>query len=153
MKDTLIRFDQKIINFAQKFNISFARFAIFLVYVWFGLLKVFALSPATPLVHKLFDQTLSGILPFATFNILFGLFEVLIGVLFLFPKLTRIVLVLLVIHLVTTMMPLVILPHEVWTGFLTPTLEGQYIIKNVLIIACAITITAGLLPLKKPEIQ
>jgi hypothetical protein len=45
-------------------------------------------------------------------------------------------------------MPLFILPHEVWIRFLVPTLEGQYIIKNVLIIACAITIVAEIVPLK-----
>jgi uncharacterized membrane protein YkgB len=51
--------------------------------------------------------------------------------------------------MVTTFMPLVLLTTETWTGFLVPTLEGQYIIKNLVIIAAAIGIASHLHPLRK----
>ncbi|MBI3255861.1 MAG: hypothetical protein HYZ63_02725 [Candidatus Andersenbacteria bacterium] len=112
------------------------RLAIFLVYVWFGILKVVYVSPANPLVESLMNKTL----PFLTFNqfiVGFGLFEVLIGILFIIPRVEKVALSLLVIHLVTTVMPLFLLPAITWQAAFVPTLEGQYIIKNILIVACA----------------
>ena len=127
-----------------------ARFAIFVVYFWFGLLKVLALSPANPLVADLLDKTL----PFISFNefiILFGLFEMLIGLMFLAPGLERAAIALLMLHMVTTIMPLVLLPAITWSGFLVPTLEGQYIIKNLALIAIALGIGAQLTPFRRKK--
>ncbi len=86
---------------------------------------------------------------FDTFIILFGLFECLIGILFIFPNLVRVVIPLLFLHMITTFMPLFLLPEVTWSGFLVPTLEGQYIIKNLVIIATAVAIAAHLHPLQK----
>ncbi len=124
----------KLSSFSQRIDISFGRFAIFLIYAWFGILKVVGASPATEMVLELLDKTLPFMDP-GLFMILFGLFEVLIGVLFLFPRAFKLALLLIFIHLVTTTLPLFILPHMVWTSTLAPTLEGQYIIKNILIIS------------------
>ena len=127
----------------QKLNIKFARFAIFVIYFWFGLLKVIGESPATPMVKVLFENTTAKMLPslpFSQFIIILGLFEMLIGILFLIPKLTKLVLVLLTLHLITTTMPLFLLPSMIWTKPWVPTLEGQYIIKNLAIIGLALGI-------------
>ena len=143
-----IRLDHQIIHFLRRASVPFARFAIFVIYSWFGILKILGLSPASLLVHHLFDASfVHAIFSFHVFYILFALFEVLIGIMFLFPKMTRYVFPLLVIHLITTVLPLVLLPKETWNGFLVPTLEGQYIIKNLLIIALAIGIAAHVHPL------
>lgn len=123
--------------FTQRNFLILARFALFLIYFWFGILKVFDLSPATPLVQALFDQTLASFLSFQVFSVVFGLFEVVIGLLFLFPRLTYLALVLLAVHMITAISPILILPSYVWFGWFVPTLEGQYIIKNILIIALA----------------
>lgn len=72
----------------------------------------------------------------------------IIGIMFLIRKLERPAILLLGFHLITTAMPLFLLPHVTWQGFLVPTLEGQYIIKNILIIAVAITIGSELASLK-----
>jgi len=48
-----------------------------------------------------------------------------------------------------TFLPLFILPEVTWSGFLVPTLEGQYIIKNIVIIATAIGIVTNLRPLSE----
>jgi uncharacterized membrane protein YkgB len=50
--------------------------------------------------------------------------------------------------MIATFLPLFILPQETWSGFLVPTLEGQYIIKNLVLIAAAIGIAAHLHPMK-----
>jgi hypothetical protein len=49
----------------------------------------------------------------------------------------------------TTFGPLVLLTEETWQSFLVPTLEGQYIIKNLVIISTAIGIASHLHPIKK----
>jgi uncharacterized membrane protein YkgB len=147
---TLETFDLDLIHFFRRASVPVARFGLFVVFFWFGLLKVLGESPASPLVQHLFSSTLGQALPFLsfpTFLILFGLFECLIGILFLIPGCERLVTPLLVFHMITTIMPLFALPETTWTGFLMPTLEGQYIIKNLLIIAAAIGIAAHLHPL------
>ena len=61
----------------------------------------------------------------------------------------RIVLPLLLFHIGTTILPLFFLPNITWQSFMVPTLEGQYIIKNLVIIATAIGLVAHLHPLPK----
>jgi uncharacterized membrane protein YkgB len=121
---------------SQKNIFTFSRIALFIIYFWFGLLKVLGLSPATPMVHGLFEKMSMGILiPFDLFIILFGAFEMLIGILFLIGKFRRITLILFVLHMITTIFPLFIMGGMVWDSFGTPTLEGQYIVKNLALIA------------------
>ena len=139
--------DIEVIHWFRKVSIPLARFAIFLVFFWFGLLKVMGLSPASELVGKLFESTIP-FMSFHSFLILFGLFEMAIGILFLIRGLERVVIPLLFIHMITTFMPLFVLPTETWSSPLVPTLTGQYIIKNVVLIACAVGIAAHLHPMK-----
>jgi hypothetical protein len=129
-------------EFLKRIQMPFARLALFIIYFWFGVLKVVGVSPASELVQSLFERTMPMMhlsIPFNTFLILFGLFECLIGVLFLIPKLEKAAFCLLCLHMLTTFMPL-FLVSGMWTGLFTPTLEAQYIIKNLLIISTAITV-------------
>lgn len=139
--------DMHLIHFFRRISIPVARVGLFVVFFWFGILKVIGMSPASPLVEALFNQTIP-IMSFDTFIVLFGLFECLIGVLFLIRGAERVVIPLLLFHLTTTVMPLFMLSGETWSGFMIPTLEGQYIIKNVLIVAAAIFIAAHVHPMK-----
>jgi hypothetical protein len=118
---------------------QFIRWTLFIIYFWFGVLKLFGQSPANPLVSDLLARTLPFI-SFSTFIILLGLFEILIGLLFLFPRLTKIAKILFTIHMVVVFMPLILLPQVAWSGFLVPTLEGQYIIKNLALIALVLNL-------------
>lgn len=123
----------------EPFSILFARFSLFLVYFWFGILKVFDLSPATPLVNALQEQTLPFIQA-SQFIFLFGIFEVLIGIGFLIRRFTKVVFYIFLFHMATTIMPLFVLPQVVWVNSFIPTLEGQYIIKNIVLISLALFI-------------
>jgi uncharacterized membrane protein YkgB len=114
----------------------FAHWAIALVFIWFGGLKVIGLSPASPLVSALLDATMPFI-PYDIFQMLFGLFEVLIGAIFLWEGKERWAVGLLSFHMVTTVLPLAFLSSMTWSAPFVPTLEGQYIIKNVVIVALA----------------
>ncbi|HEY4508804.1 MAG TPA: hypothetical protein VJC13_00790 [Candidatus Paceibacterota bacterium] len=126
-------------------SILLSRIALFVIYFWFGLLKVIGQSPASEMVHKMFDMTMSHIpfLSFGVFIILFGLFEMLVGILFIIPSLEKLALILFAVHMVTTIIPLFIM-LEVWSHLFVPTLEGQYIIKNIALVACALTVWSSL---------
>lgn len=143
----LSKIDQKIIYFCSKIFVPLARFAIFVVFFWFGFLKVIGESPASGVVQNLFERTIP-IMEFSAFIILFGVFECLIGILFIIPKMERVVIPMLLVHMITTAGPLFLLTSETWSGFLIPTLEGQYIIKNLVIVAAAIGIAANLRPIR-----
>ena len=140
--------DLKIIYFMRKYYEPISRVALFVVFFWFGILKVFGFSPAGGLVKDLLAHTIPFMTP-DTFVICFGLFEMVIGTLFLIKGLERIVIPLLFIHMATTFMPLILLPSVTWTQPFVPTLEGQYIIKNLVIIATGIGIASHVHPLKE----
>ena len=131
-----------LVGHCKKIEAPLARLAIFIVYFWFGALKLLGLSPATPLVFALFEKTLVSFVPFGIFYTLFSTFEIVIGILFLIHGLERVAIYLLALHLITTALPLFLLPDLTWQSFLVPTMEGQYIIKNVLIAALAVGIAS-----------
>lgn len=148
MSTFLHTIDKGLIHFFRNISVPLARLGLFIVFFWFGALKVVGESPASALVQQLFERTVP-VMSFSSFIILFGLFECLIGALFLIRGMERVVIPLLLIHMVTTFMPLFLLPQATWSSTMVPTLEGQYIIKNILIIAVAVGIAAHLHPLRR----
>lgn len=115
------------------------RVALFVVYFWFGSLKVIGLSPATGLVSDLAHVTLP-IFEADKFLVLFGLFECFLGLIWLWPKLAKVAFWLTIFHLFTTFLPTVFLPEASWNQLFTPSLVGQYIIKNLVILASILTL-------------
>jgi len=144
---SLGRIDHSIIRFLKKYSRPLARAALFVVFFWFGALKVLMASPANPLVANLLEKALPFI-SFSNFIIVFGVYEMIIGILFLIPHAERAALALLIPHMIATFLPLILLPTIAWQSFLIPTMEGQYIIKNLAIMALAFSIAAKLHPLE-----
>lgn len=134
--------DTQIIAFFNRTFIPLARGALFLVFFWFGILKVFKLSPASPLAKALTEKTI-GLQYFDSVFSILAILECVIGILFLFPKLTRVVVPLLLVHMLVVCSPLLLVPEYTWQSFLVPSLEGQYIIKNAVVVALAIGIAAS----------
>jgi uncharacterized membrane protein YphA (DoxX/SURF4 family) len=136
------KIEMALIDWLERYQLLLARLAIVVVYVWFGALKLFGLSPANAMVRSLQARTLP-FLSFDQFIILFALFEMLIGILFMIPKAVRVAIMLFAAHMLTTTMPLLLLPEMTWQKLLVPTMEGQYIIKNVALIVLASYIGAS----------
>ncbi len=143
----LENFDLQAILWMRKNGLTISRISLFILFFWFGILKVFLLSPAGPLVTDLLDVTFLNFIAPDTFQRLFGLFEVIIGIMILFPKVERITFAVLLFHLFTTVMPLYMLPEHTWDGFLVPSLIGQYIIKNLALLSLGILLFANLKPM------
>ncbi len=139
-------FDIGVIKGLRTLEIPIARFSIFVVYFWFGLLKFIGLSPAEPLVQDLFGKTL-GFLDFGIFFSFFAIFEMMIGVLFLVRGFERLAIFFIGFHILATILPLILLTEITWQTVLVPTLAGQYIIKNILIAALAVVVGAKLIPM------
>ena len=126
-----------------KFNTNdyLVRIPLFIIFFWFGFLKIINLSPAQQLVMD--TVYWMPFLDASVWTIIIGYWEVLIAIFFLFKKTTLLAMILLLIQMTGTFLPLVILPEITFQNsnpFL-PTLEGQYIIKNIIIITAALIIS------------
>ena len=116
------------------------RLPLFIIFFWFGLLKVIELSPARQLI---IDTVFS--MPFLSAEawvIVIGYWEMLIAIFFLTKRTTFLAMILLFLQMSGTFMPLILLPDISFQSSnpLLPTLEGQYIIKNIIIITAALVI-------------
>ena len=113
------------------------RYSIAVVFFWFGLLKVLGISPAQDLV----ENTVYWFSNPADFVVVLGAWEMLIGLTLCVPALTRLALLLLFLQMPGTFLPLVLLPDVCFTQFpLGLTMEGQYIIKNLVLISAALVV-------------
>jgi uncharacterized membrane protein YkgB len=137
------RIDVRITRWMAQYSLDILRFGLGVVFIWFGALKFFpGLSPAEELVRNtiyFFDPDF--------FLPILATWEVLIGIGFLSGfftnKLQRLTILLLFLQLPGTALPLVLLPEVCWTSFpFVLTLEGQYIVKNLVIIGSALVIGA-----------
>ena len=133
-----------------KFNTNdfLVRIPLFIIFFWFGLLKVLKMSPATELI---IDTVFwMPILTPEDWVIVIGYWEMAIGICFLNKKTTLIAVILMFLQMTGTFLPLVILPEITFqdSNFLLPTLEGQYIIKNIIIITASLIIGKSYLKLK-----
>lgn len=140
------RFDAYVIRHIKNAALPIARGALFIIFFWFGLLKVLDISPADPLVKALLEMTLPFV-SFDSFRVFFGLYEMAIGLAFLIAGAERLAIVLLLPHMLAAFLPLVLLSDYTWASVLVPTFIGQYIVKNLVIIALALSIAAHLHPL------
>lgn len=140
MKAQFQKLDRILSKQMRKIGIPALRISFAIIFVWFGVLKPLGLSPA----EGLLKQTVTW-LPFGSPEVwlhVIGYWEIIIGICFLFKKTSRIAIALLFLQMAGTFMPLIFLPEVTYQNGnpFTLTLEGQYIIKNVLIISGALVI-------------
>lgn len=144
--------DKRIIEWLERNFLPFARIAIFVTYFYFGMIKLSGHSAISPLATELTTRTV-GLNYFSIAFTLLAVYECLIGIFFLFPKMTRVVIPMLLGHMLIVCSPLFLLHELTWSKPLVPTLEGQYIIKNVIVIALAMGIAAQTPPIKPEELN
>jgi len=128
--------DLNISSWMNRYGQRFLRWSLGIVFIWFGALKPFGLSPAQELVtNTVYFVDPSWFIP------LLGWWEVAIGVGLLFRPLIRPAIFLLFLQMPGTFLPLILLPDVCFTEFPWGlTLEGQYIIKNLILISAALVI-------------
>lgn len=112
------------------------RSSVGIVFVWFGALKTVGMSPAQELVARTVYW-----FPPEVFIPILGWWEVLIGVGLLIRPLARVAIALLFLQMPGTFLPLLLLPEVCFTTIpFGLTIEGQYIVKNLVLISAAIVV-------------
>ncbi len=136
MGPTLDRVDRRIVGWMRRNGFVLLRISLAVVFIWFGILKPLGKSTANELVARtVYWVNPNWFIPFL------GWWEVTIGVCMLIRPLLRVAILLLFLQMPGTMLPLFLLPEVCFTRVpLVPTLEGQYIIKNLVLISAAIVV-------------
>jgi len=120
-------------------GVAILRLALGVVFMWFGGLKLVpGLSPAEGLVRATVP-----FLPGELLLPLLGLWEVAIGIGFITGRALRLTIFLLFLQMSGAFAPVLLLPERVFTHFpIGLTIEGQYIVKNIVLLAAALVIGA-----------
>ena len=136
-KEFIIKLDIFISRYMSNYGILLLRYSLAMIFIWFGLLKPLGISPAQELV----ENTVYWFEDKSIFVKFLGWWEVVIGLTMCFRPLIRISIFLLFLQIPGTFLPLVLLPEVCFTDFpYGLTLEGQYIVKNLIIISSALVI-------------
>jgi len=136
--------DARLTLWMARYGIVTLRVTLGIVFFWFGILKVFpGLSPAQTLAVETIDVLTLGLMPAGAALALLATLECAIGMGLISGKFLRLTLLLLAFQMVGAASPLLLFPGEVFTQFpYAPTLEGQYIIKNLVLVSAGIVIGA-----------
>lgn len=136
--------DQRITSWMANNGVLLLRISVGLVFFWFGFLKFFPeLSPAEELATRTIETLTFGFIqPEVSLPVL-AAWEVLIGLGLITGKFMRITILLLFTQMMGTVTPLFLFPDETFKVFpYALTLEGQYIIKNIVLVSAAIVVGA-----------
>ncbi|MFL5489034.1 MAG: DoxX family membrane protein [Gemmatimonadaceae bacterium] len=136
--------DARITRWMARYGVPLLRVSLGVVFLWFGALKFFpGLSPAQDLAARTILTLSFGVVGPAVSVPVLAAWECLIGLGLLTGIFMRATLFLLAVQMAGTLTPLVLFPSEVFLRIpYAPTLEGQYIIKNAVLISAAIVIGA-----------
>lgn len=136
-KNWFDRVDRAATRWMARNGITLLRISMGVVFIWFGALKLVPdLSPAEPLIRETID-----FIPMAIFLPLLAIWEIAIGLGFITGKFMRLTILLLFLQMPGTISPVFLRPDLVFTSFpFGLTLEGQYIVKNLVLISGALVI-------------
>jgi uncharacterized membrane protein YphA (DoxX/SURF4 family) len=142
--DRLDQLDQRVTGWMAAHGLTLLRLSVGLVFLWFGFLKFFAgLSPAQDLAIRTIDILSFSLVPPRVAILGLAAWETLIGLGLILRVQLRLTLLLLFLQMLGALTPLVLFPAEVFTRVpYAPTLEGQYIIKNVVLVSAGIVLGA-----------
>jgi uncharacterized membrane protein YphA (DoxX/SURF4 family) len=136
--------DAWIIAWMARYGIILMRIALGIIFFWFGILKFFpGLSVAEDLASRTISVLSFGYIPPSVSVPVLAAWECAIGLGLIFGKFLRVTLLLLFLQMTGTFLPLVFFPSETWMRFpYAPSLEGQYIIKNLVLLGAGIVVGA-----------
>jgi len=144
IQESFNRVDVRITSFLAKYSITILRVSLGINFLWFGALKLIpGLSPAVGLATNTIEILTFGLIQPEVSILILAVWEVLIGIGLITGWFLRVTLLLLIVQMIGTMTPLLLFPTETFTHFpYAPTLEGQYIIKNLVLISAGMVVGA-----------
>lgn len=135
--------DRRITHWLAEHGLTLLRISIGLIFAWFGVLKFWpGLSPADQLATETIDLLSFGLIAEDLARVLLAILETTIGIGLITGKFMRITLLLLIGQMLGAVTPLFLFPEVTWSQLFVPTLEGQYILKNIVVVSAALTIGA-----------
>ncbi len=136
MTEYLKKCDKYFISEMHHWGIPVLRYALAVVFIWFGLLKVMNASPAAPIISATY-----WFFPQAAFMAVLGIWECLIGILLMAHRGLRFALLLLWLQMLGIVAALLIYPPMFFAGnpFLL-TFEGEFVVKNIVLIAASLVV-------------
>lgn len=139
------RADVLLTTWMSRYGPLLLRISLGVVFLWFGLLKFFPnLSPAQEIATRTIQTLTFGLVGPALSLPILATWEALIGLGLISGRFMRVTLLLLLLQMLGTITPLFLFPGETFTQFpFAPTLEGQYIIKNMVLVSAALVIGAS----------
>jgi putative oxidoreductase len=128
-----------------KHSITALRIALGLVFFGFGILKYFpGVSPAQNVTEATTHILFLGLIPGAVAIKMIATLECLIGACLLSNRWMRLAVWLLGIEFIGILSPIFLLPARLFAGpHHAPTLLGQYCLKDIILVAGALVVTAG----------
>jgi putative oxidoreductase len=146
--DRAIAMDERVRETLRRYGPGIMRWTLGIVFIWFGALKVLNVTPVAALVA----DTLAFVpIPASIILPALGVFEIVAGGLLVAGRMLRAVLAVLTGHLIGTFLVLVTQPHVAFQDgnpFLLTT-EGEFVVKNLVLIAGTLLVAAALPPLRR----
>lgn len=144
LRDRFDTVDQRVTRWMAKHGVTMLRCSIGLIFLWFGALKLVpGLSPADQIATDTTMTLTFGLLSEDVARLALAVLELVIGFGLLVGRFLRVTLLLLFVQMAGTLTPLVIFPDQIWSDFpFVLTLEGQYIVKNGVLISAGFVIGA-----------
>ncbi|WP_221451811.1 DoxX family membrane protein [Pedobacter sp. AK013] len=138
--------EARIVAWKARNGINILRICLGIIFIWFGLLKFFpGVSAAEEIAGRTILKLTFGLVKPSTSMPILAIWECIIGLGLVTKAWLRLTLVLLYMQMAGTFLPLIFFPHETFHhSVLVPTLLGQYIIKNFVLISGGILIGATL---------
>lgn len=146
--DPVVALDERVRGALRRTGPDLMRWTLALVFVWFGALKVAGVTPVADLVA----DTLAFVpIPASVVVPALGVFEVAAGVVLAAGRMLRPLLVVLTGHLVGTFLVLVTQPRIAFQDGnpLLLTTEGEFVVKNLVLIAGTLLVAATLPPMRR----
>jgi uncharacterized membrane protein YkgB len=136
--------DRTVTSWMARHGVFLLRISIGIVFLWFGVLKFFpGMSPAQDLAAETISLLTFGLIQPSVSLPTLALWETVIGIGLITGLYMRVTLLLLFGQMLGTITPLFLFPDASFTNFpFAPTLEGQYILKNIVIVSAGIVIGA-----------
>lgn len=136
--------DELITKWMARNGILLLRVSIGLIFIWFGALKFFpGASPAEDLAGSSIEILSFGLVSAQIGLPILAVWECLIGIGMFVFRYMRFTILLLYVQMLGTFSPVLFIPDVVFESLpLVLTIEGQYIVKNVVVIASALVIGA-----------
>lgn len=140
--------DRQIAGWMERYGHMIHRVSLGVFFAWLGVLKTFGVSTATSLIaHVIYWGPPEVIVP------IIGWWEITIGVCLIIRPLVRIALLLLVIRLPGSLLALLLLLDVCFVHVpYAPTLEGQYLIKDIMLFSAALVIGGTIRFEKDPRV-